>query len=119
MKHYFEAIKMTSQAKSKFTGNTLLRLEFSTRNLTRLNDNICWMRQKNKTKQQMLVTQCYIVKPRLKATGGGGGGVLKHFRYRCVSPIFLGEKNLRIGDIFGLVVPEELESILLGKRLKT
>ena len=28
-------------------------------------------------------------------------------RYGCVSPIFLGSKNLRIGDNFRLVVPEE------------
>ena len=34
--YYFEAIKMTSQALSKFTKNTRLRLVFSIKNLTRL-----------------------------------------------------------------------------------
>ena len=44
------------------------------------------------------------------------GRALKTFRYGGVNPIFLGQKNSRIDDILGLVVQEELESILLGKK---
>ena len=40
--YYFEAIKMTSQAQSKFTENTRLRLVFSIQNLTRLVTSFLW-----------------------------------------------------------------------------
>ena len=40
--YYFEAIKMTSQALSKLTENTLLRLVFSIQNLTRLVTSFLW-----------------------------------------------------------------------------
>ena len=38
----FKTIKMTSQALSKFTENTRLRLEFSIQNLTRLVTSFLW-----------------------------------------------------------------------------
>ena len=41
--YYFEAIKMTSQAHSKFTENTRLRLVFSIQNLTRLVMSFLWL----------------------------------------------------------------------------
>ena len=40
--YYFETIKMTLQAKSKFTENTRLRLVFSTQNLTRHVMSFLW-----------------------------------------------------------------------------
>ena len=40
--YYFETINMTSQAQSKFTENTLLRLVFSIQNLTRLLTSFLW-----------------------------------------------------------------------------
>ena len=40
--YYFETIKMTSQALSKFTENTSLRLVFSIQNLTRLVTSFLW-----------------------------------------------------------------------------
>ena len=42
--YYFEAIKMTSQAFSKFTENTRLRLVSSVQNLTRLVTSFLWLR---------------------------------------------------------------------------
>ena len=39
---YFETIQMTSQAWSKFTKNTRLRLVFSIQNLTRLVTSFLW-----------------------------------------------------------------------------
>ena len=41
--YYFEAIKMTLQALSKFTENTRLRLVFSIQNLTRLVTSFLWL----------------------------------------------------------------------------
>ena len=41
--YYFETIKMTSQAQSKFTENTRLRLVFSIQNLTRLVTSFLWL----------------------------------------------------------------------------
>ena len=41
--YYFEAIKMTSQAWSKFTENTRLRLIFFSQNLTRLVTSSSWL----------------------------------------------------------------------------
>ena len=47
--YYFEAIKMTLQAQSKFTENTRLRLVFSIRNLTGLVTSFLWLQNgKNK-----------------------------------------------------------------------
>ena len=40
--YYFETMQMMSQAKSKFTENTLLRLVFSKQNLTRLVSSFLW-----------------------------------------------------------------------------
>ena len=40
--YYFETIKMTSQALSKFTENIRLRLVFSIQNLTRLVTSFLW-----------------------------------------------------------------------------
>ena len=40
--YYFETMQMTSQALSKFTENTRLRLVFSTQNLTRLVTSFLW-----------------------------------------------------------------------------
>ena len=40
--YYFETIEMTSQALSKFTDNTRLRLVFSIQNLTRLVTSFLW-----------------------------------------------------------------------------
>ena len=40
--YYFEAIRMTSQAWSKFTENTRLLLVFSIQNLTRLVTSFLW-----------------------------------------------------------------------------
>ena len=40
---YFEAIKITSQAWSKFTENTRLRPVFSIQNLTRLVTSFIWL----------------------------------------------------------------------------
>ena len=40
--YYFETIKMTSQAQSKFTENTRLWLVFSIQNLTRLVTSCLW-----------------------------------------------------------------------------
>ena len=40
--YYFESIKMTSQAQSKFTENARLWLVFSTQNLTRLVTSFLW-----------------------------------------------------------------------------
>ena len=40
---YFESIKVTSQALSKFTENTRLRLVFSIQNLTRLLMSFLWL----------------------------------------------------------------------------
>ena len=40
--YYFETIKMMSQAQSKFTENTRLRLLFSIQNLTRLVTSFLW-----------------------------------------------------------------------------
>ena len=40
--YYFETRQMTSQAQSKFTENTRLRLVFSTQNLTRLVTSFLW-----------------------------------------------------------------------------
>ena len=40
--YYFEAIKLTSQAWSKFTENTQLRLVFSIKNLTRHVTSFLW-----------------------------------------------------------------------------
>ena len=41
--YYFETIKMTSQALSKFTKNTRLRLVFSIENLTRFVMAFLWL----------------------------------------------------------------------------
>ena len=41
--YYFEAIKMTSQAQSKITENTRLRLVFSIQNLTGLVMSFLWL----------------------------------------------------------------------------
>ena len=41
--YYFEAIKITSQAYSKFTENTRLRLVFSIQNLTSLVTSFLWL----------------------------------------------------------------------------
>ena len=40
--HYFETMQMTSQAYSKFTENTRLRLVFSIQNLTRFVTSFLW-----------------------------------------------------------------------------
>ena len=40
--YYFETMQMTSQAQSKFTENTRLRLVFSIKNLTRLVKSFLW-----------------------------------------------------------------------------
>ena len=48
-----------------------------------------------------------------------GGEALKNLRYGDVSLIILDYKNLRNGDIFWLLAPEESGSILLGERLNT
>ena len=40
--YYFETMQMTSQALSKFTENTRLRLVFSIQNLTRLVTSFLW-----------------------------------------------------------------------------
>ena len=40
--YYFKTIEMTSQAWSRFTENTRLRLVFSTQNLTRLVKSFLW-----------------------------------------------------------------------------
>ena len=40
--YYFESIKMTSQAQSKFTENTRLWFVFSIQNLTRLVMSFLW-----------------------------------------------------------------------------
>ena len=40
--YYFETMQMTSQAWSKFTENTRLRLAFSIQNLTRLVTSFLW-----------------------------------------------------------------------------
>ena len=40
--YYFETIKMTSQAYSKFTENTRLQLVFSIQALTRLVTSLLW-----------------------------------------------------------------------------
>ena len=40
--YYFESIKMTSQAKSKFTESTRLRFVISIQNLTRLVTSFLW-----------------------------------------------------------------------------
>ena len=42
--YYFETIKMTSQAQSKFTKNTRLRLVSSIQDLTRLVTSFLWFR---------------------------------------------------------------------------
>ena len=41
--YYFETIKMMSQAWSKFTENTQLRLIFSIQNVTRLVTSFLWL----------------------------------------------------------------------------
>ena len=41
-RYYFESIKMMSQAQSKFTEDTRLRLVFSIQNLTRLVMSFLW-----------------------------------------------------------------------------
>ena len=41
--HYFETIKVTSQALSKFTENTRLRLVFSIQDLTKLVTSFLWI----------------------------------------------------------------------------
>ena len=40
--YYFETMQMTSQALSKFTENTRLRLVFAIQNLTRLVTSFLW-----------------------------------------------------------------------------
>ena len=40
--YYFETMQMTSQAQSKFTENTRLRLVFSIQNLTRPVTSLLW-----------------------------------------------------------------------------
>ena len=42
--YYFETMQMTSQAQSKFTENTRLRLVFSIHKLTRLMTSFLWFK---------------------------------------------------------------------------
>ena len=61
--YYFETIKMTSQALSKFTENTRLRLEFSIQNLTRLVTSFLWFQNSLEYNIQVLTIETTGRKP--------------------------------------------------------
>ena len=54
--YYFETMQMTSQALSKFTENTHLRLVFSIQNLTRLVTSFLWFQ--NSIDQPLSQNKC-------------------------------------------------------------
>ena len=56
--YYFETIKMTSQAWSKFAENTRLRIVFSEQNLTRLVTSFLWFQ--NSIDQAVSQNKCQL-----------------------------------------------------------
>ena len=74
--YYFEAIKMTSQAWSKFTENTRLPLVFFIQNLTRLVTPFLWLQ--NSIDQAVSSNNCLLKKSCITTKSGKEGYYIIH-----------------------------------------